>query len=203
MRYRPVAPAELPAILVAGLPSTRCRVAIDGALSTDPHALGAAMVGALHAAGRPAVQVRAETFWRDASVRLEYGHTDLHAYVHDWLDLAALRRELLDPLGPGGSGLYLPSLRDPQTNRATREPTRAAEVELVAVLSGELLLAHRLPFDHAVHLEASVAALRRRTAPERAWTLAAFADYAPRADVIVKVEDPRHPAIASPDGFDR
>jgi len=52
-----------------------------------------------------------------------------------------------------------------------------------------------------VHLSLSAAALARRTPAADAWTLPAFARYEDEvrpgvvADVVVKVDDPRHPAL--------
>jgi hypothetical protein len=107
---------------------------------------------------------------------------------------------VLDPLGPGGSGRVLPSLRDPVTDRSTR----AGYVELppggVLVLDGPLLLGQGLPLDLTVHLRLSRAALERRTDPAERWTLPAYERYAREvlpeesADVVVRADDPRHPA---------
>jgi hypothetical protein len=113
-----------------------------------------------------------------------------------------LRREVLDPLGPGGSGSYLPSLRDPASNRATHARRRPAAQGTILVLSGELLLGRGLPFDHTIHLSLSAAARTRRMPAEWAWTLPAFDDYDRdvdpdgTADVVIRLDDPRHPAIS-------
>jgi hypothetical protein len=196
-RYRPVAPEALPDLVAerAGAVPGTVRVAVDGPLVADPHALAAALAEPLRLRGRPVALVRAETFWRDASLRLEYGHRDADAYL-DWVDAAALRREVLDPV-PSGS--YLPSLRDPVTNRSTRAPARPAPAGTVLVVSGQFLLGLGLPFELAVHLQLSPAALARRGAEE--WTLPAFARYAREvrpeqaADLTIRLDDPRHPAV--------
>jgi hypothetical protein len=71
----------------------------------------------------------------------------------------------------------------------------------VLLLSGPLLLGHGLPLELTVHVELSPAALARRTPAELAWTLPAYERYArevdPAAwvDVLVRADDPRHPAI--------
>ncbi len=195
--WRPVDPDALSSLLAERIATRpgRVRVAIDGADAARPGELAESLLEPLRVLGRPSVHIRAETFYRDASVRLEYGHTDVHSFRHDWIDHAALTREVLDPLGPQGNGRFLASLRDPLTNRATREPARQAEPDEVAIISGELLLDSELCFDFAVHLTLSAGALARRTAPARAWTLPAFADYEPEADVVIKLDDPRHPAM--------
>jgi hypothetical protein len=71
----------------------------------------------------------------------------------------------------------------------------------VLLVSGPLLLGGGLTFDVAVHLELSAAALARRTDPEDAWTLPAYARYAEEvdpaafADMVVRLDDPRRPAL--------
>lgn len=177
---------------------------MDGASATDPDAFAASLIEPLRALGRPAAHVRADRFWRDASLRLEYGHTDEQSLRYDWLDDATLRRELLDPLGApdeGGRASYLPSLRDPRTNRATREPRCLAQPGTVVVVSGQFLLGHGLPFDRVIRLSASAATLARSTPAELAWTLPVIAAYeaeiepATLADLDIRVSDPKHPAM--------
>ena len=197
MSYRAIAPDALPGLIAeraAALPGT-VRVAVDGALVAQPHELAQALVDPLRARGRPVAVVCAETFWRDASLRLEYGREDADSYL-DWLDADALRREVLDPVVAGS---YLPSLRDPDTNRSTREPPRAAAPGTVLVVSGQFLLGLGLPFELAIHLELSPAALSRHGVED--WTLPAFARYRrdvhpeQAADLVIKLDDPRHPAV--------
>jgi hypothetical protein len=71
----------------------------------------------------------------------------------------------------------------------------------VVIVSGPLLLGAGLPFDVTVHLHMSAAALRRRTESEQQWTLPAFERYgeevgpASFADVVVRMDDLRHPAL--------
>ena len=150
------------------------RVAVDGPACAEPDALAEQLLDPLRALGRPAVHLRSSSFWRDASVRLEAGRQDAESFAA-WLDADALRREVLDPLV--SSGTYLPSLRDPRTNRSTREPATSASARTVLIVSGELLLGRGLPFDRTVHLAVSAPARHRRTPAEDAWTLPAFDDY--------------------------
>jgi hypothetical protein len=204
--YRPVAAALLPEQLAARLadaPSVGAglRVALDGPACASPVELAERLVAPLRTLGRPAEVIRADTFWRDASLRFEHGREDVDAYL-GWLDAAALRREVLDPLGPDGSGSYLPSLRDPATNRATRAPAHRAGPGSVVFVAGELLLGLGLPFDVTLHLAVSPGARRRRTDASAAWTLAALDRYdrevgpAELADVAIRYDDPERPAVS-------
>ncbi len=176
------------------------RVLVDGPLAADPATLGCAVAARLRDRGRPSVHLAASDFWRDASVRLEFGHTDLDAYYQGWLDAPALRREVLDALVQDAR--YLPTLRDPATNRATRAAYEHAPADLVLLVSGDLLLGQGLPAELSVHLQMDAPARARRTPPEWAWTLPALERYDAEvdpgavADVVVRVNDPNHPAMA-------
>ncbi|GAA2702045.1 uridine kinase [Micromonospora olivasterospora] len=210
MRVRPISPDRLVTELADRLAVTRTpgrlRVAVDGAPAAAPDALADALVAPLRALGRPVLHVRAEDFLRPASVRLERGRTNPDAYYEGWVDEPGLRREVLDPAGPGGSGRLLPTLWDARTDRASRAEYVTLPPEGVVLVSGPLLLGAGLPFDVAVHLDLSAAALARRTDPGLRWTLPAFARYADEvapaafADVVVRADDPRHPALVEPDG---
>jgi hypothetical protein len=104
------------------------------------------------------------------------------------------------PLGPGGTGHALPSLRDPRTDRATRAPYTELPPGGVLLADGPFLLGHGFPFDLTVHLRLSPAALARRTPVADHWTLDAFRRYedelapADTADILVHTDDVRRPA---------
>ncbi|WP_316525610.1 uridine kinase [Kitasatospora brasiliensis] len=207
MQVRPISPdnlAELLADRITALPDAgarHLRVAVDGAAAARPEDLADALVEPLRLRGHTTLRVSAADFLRPASIRLEYGHQDADAFHDLWLDDGALLREVLDPLEPGGSGRVLPSLRDPVTDRSTRAPYVELPPGGVLLLDGALLLGRWLPLELTVHLALSPAALARRTPAGRQWTLPAFARYetqtvpAEAADVTVRVDDPRHPAL--------
>jgi hypothetical protein len=177
------------------------RVAIDGAAAVDPAGLADALVDPLRLRGRPVLRLGTRWFLRPASLRFERGRTDPDAFRDDWLDAGALRREVLVPVGPNGTGRYLPTLWDPDLDRATRAPYATAPAGAVLLLDGSLLLGRGLPFDLTVHLRLSAGALARRTPADERWTLPAYARYEAEvdpdrtADVVVRLDDPRHPAI--------
>jgi hypothetical protein len=177
------------------------RVAVDGAPAADPAALADALVDALKLRGRPVLRISADDFLRPASVRLEYGHHDPDAFYQDRLDLGALRREVLEPLGPDGTGKVLPTFWDTATDRATRAPYVNLARGGVLLLDGATLIGLGLDLDLTVHLSMNPAALARHTPPEDHWTLPAYERYAEEAqpetyaDVTIRVNDPKHPAL--------
>lgn len=205
MQARPISPNgivdHLLGLLVPRVPTHALRVGVDGAPAAAPGRLADRLVGPLRARGRPAVRIPAAGFLRPASLRYELGREDPDSFYDDWLDAAGLRREVLDPLGPGGSGDYLPALWDPGRDRSARLRRQPAPPAAVVLVDGPLLLGRGLPFDITVSLLMSSAALRRHTAPEQQWTLPAYRRYAEEvapdatADVVLRVDDPEHPAL--------
>lgn len=196
----PVTPARLAgwlAELVAGEGAGHrwLVVGVDGAPAAAPTGLADALVAPLRALGRPVERVRAGDFLRPASLRLEHGRTDSASYRTGWLDVAGLRREVLEPFAAGGR--YLPSLWDAARDRATREAAVDAPAGAVLVVDGTFLLGRGLPFDLAVHVRLGPGALRRRTPESLRWTLPAYDGYAGEAyaDVVVRLDDPAHPAV--------
>jgi len=176
------------------------RIAFDGAPAARPGDLAERVGEALRIRGRPSLAVAAEGFLRPASVRLEYGHRDVDAYYDSWFDTGALWREVFGPLEPDGDGRVLPDLWDPDTDRATRSPYVQLPPGGFLLLHGPLLLRHWFPFDLTVHVLLSPGALRRRTPESDHWTLPAYERYEAEtdpsgtADVLVRTDDPRHPA---------
>lgn len=203
MRYRPISFERLAGELaerILTMPGTPwVRVAIDGA--ADTRRLADALTDPLRVGGRPVLRVSTMDFLRPASLRFERGRYDPDARYTDWLDENALRREVLDPLSPGGSGMVLPALWDAARDRATRLARIALPEGGVLIVEGELLLGRGLPFELTVHLSLSTGALRRRLPEPEHWALPAFERYerearpAESADVLIRADDPRHLAV--------
>ncbi|MEU1335060.1 uridine kinase [Streptomyces sp. NPDC005865] len=176
------------------------RVAFDGPPAAGTGDLARAVADALRLRGRDSLVVPTEGFLRPASLRFEYGHQDVEAYYSGWFDTGALWREVIGPLDPGGTGRILPDLWDPVADRATRSPYARLPPGGALLLHGPLLLGHWFPFDLTVHVRLSPGALRRRTPEAERWTLPAFERYEDEvdpsavADVVVRADDPRHPA---------
>ncbi|WP_156757384.1 nucleoside/nucleotide kinase family protein [Actinokineospora pegani] len=210
MRFRPVRPEALVTELVERVAARDragwTRVLVDGAGPARPDALADAAVDPLRVLGREVLRVRAGDFLRPASLRFEHGKRDPDARRDRWLDAAALRREVLDPLGPGGSGRALPALWDAATDRATRAGYVGLPAGGVVLVDGEFLLGRGLPHELSAHLWLSPGALARGLPADEHWALPAFADYDREvdplraADLGVRGDDPRHPAVLEPAG---
>lgn len=220
MNVVPLSPAALAARLAeaavslslaaaAADPPYGVRVGVDGAIGGDSGWLADAVADAVGAAGRPVARVRRADFLRARSVRLELGANDPDAGWERWYDDAALRREVLDSLRPGAASAaplpaWLPALWDEERDRSVRADRRVAAPGQVVVVDGPYLLRWELAdaLDLVVHLETSDAALARRVASaELVRVTGSWRRYvdetapAERASYVVRLEDPRHPAL--------
>ncbi|MEU6696547.1 uridine kinase [Pseudonocardia sp. NPDC046786] len=201
--FRPVDRTGLAGFLADRLTDRpgRLRVLLDGPPPAGPLPLARAVAELLRARGRDALAVDADDFLRPASLRLERGRTDTGMFLDGWLDEPALRREVLGPGGPDGSGRVLPRLRDRVRDRAFRaEPVPLGDGGVV-LLAGGRLLGRGLPAELTVHLRMGRAALERRLGPDDAWTAPAYARYddeadpGGQADVLVMADHPDRPAL--------
>ena len=203
-RYRPLSRQRLADELATELSARHrqqhpLRVGLDAPACADLEPVLTLFADRLRAAGHPVAILPARLFYRDASLRWEHGKTDVESFYSGWLDTAALQREVLLPLAADGS--YLPSLRDPESNRSTRAARLRLPPAGAAVVTGELLLGGGLDFDAVVHVSVSRQARRRQTPAELQWTLPAHDRYevevdpAGLADLVVRYDDPLHPAL--------
>jgi hypothetical protein len=177
------------------------RVAIDGPPWSGLD-LAASTVDALGAWSRPSIVIRVADYLRPASLRLEQGRDDPDAFYDEWIDVAGLGREVLEPSGPDGSRLVLPSLWDAARDRASRADYRELPAYGVVIVDGWFLLGAGLSFDLTVHVALSAAARARRVpSDDAARELPAYDRYdaqvrpAERAHVVVRADDPRRPAV--------
>ncbi len=202
-RFEPLTPAALVARLarrIDGLGPDRLLVGFDGDDSVGTADLADRVAEALLGRHRPVVRVSTRWWWRGASVRLEFGRQDLESRLTGWVDVGSLRREVVEPLGPGGSGRFLSRLRDPRTDRAVREQYQQTGERTVLLLDGPLLLTHELSLDDVVRIGVSAGRLRRALPEDRQWELVAFDEYSrrwsrPPGEVVVSYDHPDTPAV--------
>jgi hypothetical protein len=181
------------------------RLAVEGPVADDAHALADAVAAELADRAVPVARVCADDFLRARSLRLEHGPDDPDAFGEGWYDLAALRREVLDPMAPGAAPRrWLPRLRDPVTDRPYRERPRAAAPQTVVVVDGRFLARWEIAdaVDLRVFLDVSPAARARRVPPaEQRRVLPAWERYlewydpAGSAALVARFDRPSHPAV--------
>ncbi|MFC4944879.1 uridine kinase [Pseudonocardia sp. GCM10023141] len=202
----PVSPERLVEVITSLVTQRlgRVRLAVDGPPPTRPVDIAGGVAAALRERGRGAVVVAAADFLRPASVRLEFGREDPDEFLDGWLDAAALRREVLAPAAPDGSGRVLPRLWDAASDRAFRESYVEIPPDGVVLVAGALLLGRGLPFDVTVHLRMNAAARARTLPADQQWTLRAYTRYElendldSAADLLVLADHPDRPAVRQP-----
>jgi uridine kinase len=79
-------------------------------------------------------------FHRPRSERYRLGPDSPEGYYRDSFDVEALRRELLDPLGPGGSRVHRTAVFDFRTDSPVEAPRRRAAEDAVLLFDGVFLL---------------------------------------------------------------
>ncbi len=212
--FEPVARTDLAARIADVMLGVRrphpVRVAIDGPDAAGKTTLADELVAPLRLAGRPVIRVSADDFHQQRSIRYRHGRDDPDGRYRDAFNTAALVREVLAPLGPGGSRRYLPTLWDLEADRATRAAYAEAPDAAVLVLDGLYLQRPELAehFDLRCYLDVSDETVLRRAAA-RGDDLAHYptrylparriyeaeARPAGRADVVVRYDDLRRPAL--------
>jgi uridine kinase len=144
------------------------RVAIDGVdgagKTTFADDLAAELATRLP--GRAVIRSTVDGFHQPRALRYRRGRDSPEGYFLDSYDYRLLRSRLLDPLSPGGSGIYRPVAFDHRTDAAIHVAPRRAVAGAVLIFDGIFL--HRdelLPYwDFSVFLRVSFEESFRRMA---------------------------------------
>jgi len=114
------------------------RVAIDGVPAAGKTTLADELAVVLRAQGREVIRATVEGFLAPRSVRHPWGDSAEGWYNHS-TDLDALRRVLLDPLGPDGDRRIQQAVYDKAADRALSPPVTTAAVNAVLLFDGVFL----------------------------------------------------------------
>jgi uridine kinase len=74
------------------------------------------------AAVRPVVRLSIDDFHNPAAIRRHRGELSADDYYHDSFNLRAIVGEVLQPLGPNGSGRFRPALFDYRRDEPIQRP---------------------------------------------------------------------------------
>jgi uridine kinase len=196
------------------------RVAVDGPPASGKTTLADELAVVLRARGRHVIRATVDDFLFPRAQRYRRGQYSAEGCYFDAHDRAALRRVLLDPLGPGGDRRFQHTVYDADTDTPSSPQAVTAPEDAVLLFDGVFLLRPELvdrwdlrifvsvPFEQTVER-----ARDRGTAPagssvdpaaiERSWRRRyipaqqlyfATARPADRADIIVDNEQLQHPA---------
>ncbi len=142
------------------------RVAVDGVDGAGKTVFADELGGVLRRRRVPVVRASVDGFHAPREVRYRRGRDSPEGFYRDSYDYAALRRELLDPLAPGGDRRFRRAVHDVATDRAVAAPLEQAPADAVLVLDGIFL--HRLEvrgcWDLSVWLAVELAESVRRCA---------------------------------------
>jgi len=213
---------ELIAALAARIAAVRCthpiRVAFDGVDASGKTTLANELVQPLRALGRSVIRTSVDRFHHPRAIRMRRGESSPEGYYRDAFDYPALRRVLLEPLGPGGSRRYRVATHDHRTDEAVEDPLDHAADDAVLLFDGVFLLRPELRnhWDFAIFVRAafdvtvaraeqrdqelfgSAARVRRRYAERYVPGQRLYlSEVRPErlASVVIDNDDPAHPSI--------
>ena len=116
------------------------RVAVDGPPAAGKTTLADELADALRAQGRYVIRAGIESFLLPRAQRYRRGELSAEGNYHDSFELDALRRVLLDPLGPGGDRGFQRAVYDKQADSAVSEPMTEAPIDAVLIFEGVFLM---------------------------------------------------------------
>jgi uridine kinase len=116
------------------------RVAVDGPPAAGKTTLADELALLLRGRGREVIRTSTESFQLPRAQRYRRGEFSAEANYHDAFDYDALRRVLLDPLGPGGDRRYQQAVYDLETDTGVSQPAATASRDAVLLLDGVFLL---------------------------------------------------------------
>jgi len=115
------------------------RVGIDGVDGAGKTVFGDELASALRRLGRHVIRAGIDSFHNPRAVRHRLGRQSPDGYFRDSFDYELVRRVLLDPLSPGGSGRYRPAAFDHRSDRAVDVAEQRAPAGAILVFDGIFL----------------------------------------------------------------
>jgi uridine kinase len=204
--------------LAALNPGHPLRVGIDGTTAAGKTTAAAELAAAVIERGRPVILLSFDGYHHPRAVRYRQGRESADGYYEDAYDTAAIRREVLDRLGPDGDGLYRERVHSLASDRVVDEGPYDAPSDAVLLVDGSFLQRPELAggwdvviyldvaFDvaqaRAVNRDADLLGGRERAAElvENRYHAAsrryqAEVDPLGHADIVVGNDDPARPEL--------
>jgi uridine kinase len=140
------------------------RVAVDGRSGAGKTTFADELAAAIAVSGREVIRASIDDFHQPAAFRYRRGRLSPNGYFEDARDLDAMRRLLLDPLGPEGERFYATEAFDLERDRPLQPKLRQAPVDAILILDGTFLQREELrsAWDFVVFLDVSEDEARRR-----------------------------------------
>lgn len=115
------------------------RVAIDGRTASGKTTIADEVASLVGGNGRPVIRTSIDGFHHPKAKRYARGRYSAEGYYHDARDLAAIMRLLLDPLGPGGDGLYRTQSFDLENDLPVEQEPQLAPADAILLVDGTFL----------------------------------------------------------------
>jgi uridine kinase len=125
-----------PSTSFAGSCVGRVRVAIDGRTASGKTTIADELAHELNRIGRATIRTSIDGFHRPKRDRYARGRHSPEGYYFDARDLDAIRRLLLEPLGPGGTLTYRTASFDLETDLPIIAPTHRAGQRDILIVDG-------------------------------------------------------------------
>jgi uridine kinase len=133
------------------------RVGVDGVDGAGKTTLGDELAAVVRDLGRPVIRASVDAFHNPRAIRYRRGRSSPDGFFLDSYDYGLLRRVLLDPLSPGGSGRYWAAVFDYVEDQPTLAPERVAAPNAVLIFDGIFLHRSELSgyWDYSIFIQVS------------------------------------------------
>lgn len=140
------------------------RVAIDGPDASGKTTLGDELAATLRDRSRVVIRASIDGFHQPRSDRYRRGELSPEGYYEESFDYEALRRVLLEPLGPDGSREYRAAVFDVRADELREERVELAPDDAILLFDGVFLLRAELrsSWDFSVFVDVAFAETLRR-----------------------------------------
>ena len=151
--------AELTQLVLAVKRLHPTRIAIDGVDAAGKTTLADELATSLQARGRHAIRASIDGFHQSREIRYRRGSDSPEGYYHDSFNHEALRKFLLEPLGPSGSLDCRTTVFDFCRDSVTPSLTLQAQADSILIFDGVFLLRPELKssWDYAIFVEVDFA----------------------------------------------
>jgi uridine kinase len=147
-------------------------VAIDGPDAAGKTTIADQLARELERLGRSVIRASLDGFHNPRHVRYRRGALSPDGYYLDSFDLSAVRINLLEPLGPGGSLRFRTAVFDHRTDHPIDTPFQRAAPDAVLLFDGIFLMRPELDdgWDYRIFVDVSPeTSLRRGLSRDRSW----------------------------------
>jgi uridine kinase len=162
---------EIAKRLVDVFPDRTIRVAVDGVDGAGKTTFADELGASVSALGRPTIRASVDSFHNPKAVRYRQGRHSPKGFFEDSYNYVALKRFLLDPLGPAGSQCYQTAAFDHRLDKEVSAVELKAQPSSVLLVDGIFLHRPELLqyWDVSIFLQVAFAQSVARCAERDGW----------------------------------